>query len=68
MSSLDAFSLSSILCFVVITAITFVVSKKLSSTAETEADVCCANCAAAEVDDIKLEGCDGCDLPRKILQ
>jgi hypothetical protein len=27
-----------------------------------EADVCCANCGAAEVDDIKLEECDGCDL------
>ena len=34
----------------------------MSSTAETEADVCCANCGAAEVDDIKLEDCDGCDL------
>jgi hypothetical protein len=34
----------------------------MSSTAETtEADVC-ANCGAAEVDDIKLEICDGCDL------
>ena len=27
-----------------------------------EADVCCANCGAAEVDDIKLEECDYCDL------
>ena len=27
-----------------------------------EADVCCANCGAAEVDDIKLEECDDCDL------
>ena len=27
-----------------------------------EADVCCANCGAAGVDDIKLEECDGCDL------
>ena len=27
-----------------------------------EADVCCANCGIAEVDDIKLEECDGCDL------
>ena len=27
-----------------------------------EADVCCANCGVAEVDDIKLEDCDGCDL------
>ncbi len=34
----------------------------MSSTAETEADVCCANCGIAEVDDIKLEECDGCDL------
>jgi hypothetical protein len=34
----------------------------MSSTAETEADVCCANCGAAEIDDIKLEECNGCDL------
>ena len=34
----------------------------MSRTAETEADVCCANCGAAEVDDVKLEECDGCDL------
>ncbi len=35
----------------------------MSSTAETtEADVCCANCGAAEVDDIKLEDCNDCDL------
>ena len=29
-----------------------------------EADLCCANCGVAEVDDIKLElkDCDGCDL------
>jgi hypothetical protein len=27
-----------------------------------EADTCCANCGAAEVDDIKLEDCGGCDL------
>ena len=27
-----------------------------------EADVCCANCGAAEVDGIKLVECDGCDL------
>jgi tetratricopeptide (TPR) repeat protein len=27
-----------------------------------EADICCANCGVAEVDDIKLEDCDGCDL------
>ena len=35
----------------------------MSSTAETaEADTCCANCGAAEIDDIKLEDCGGCDL------
>jgi tetratricopeptide (TPR) repeat protein len=28
----------------------------------TEADVVCANCGIAEVDEIKLEECDGCDL------
>jgi hypothetical protein len=38
----------------------------MSSEAETEADICCANCGAAEVDDIKLEECNGCD--REILQ
>jgi hypothetical protein len=27
-----------------------------------EADVCCANCGIAGVDDVKLEDCDGCDL------
>jgi tetratricopeptide (TPR) repeat protein len=34
----------------------------MSGAAETEADVCCANCGIAEVDDVKLEECDGCDL------
>ena len=34
----------------------------MSDTADIEADVCCANCGAAEIDDIKLEECDGCDL------
>ncbi len=34
----------------------------MSSEAETEADVCCANCGAAEIDDIKLEECNYCDL------
>ena len=29
---------------------------------EAEAEVCCANCGIAEIDDIKLEECDGCDL------
>jgi len=35
----------------------------MSSKEVEEADVCCANCGVAEVDDIKLEDCDGgCDL------
>ncbi len=34
----------------------------MSSTAETEADVCCANCGIGEVDDIKLGECTDCDL------
>ena len=32
----------------------------MSSEAETEADICCANCGAAEIDDVKLEECGGC--------
>ena len=34
----------------------------MSSAAEADADVCCANCGIAEVDEIKLKECDGCDL------
>jgi tetratricopeptide (TPR) repeat protein len=34
----------------------------MSSVAEADADTCCANCGIAEVDEIKLEDCDGCDL------
>jgi TPR repeat protein len=34
----------------------------MSSEAEAEADICCANCGAAEVDDIELEECNDCDL------
>ena len=36
----------------------------MSSVAEAEADadICCANCGVAEVDEIKLKKCDGCDL------
>ena len=36
----------------------------MSNAAEVEADEnnVCANCGIAEVDDIKLEDCDGCDL------
>ena len=29
---------------------------------EVQSDVCCANCGVAEIDDIKLKDCDGCDL------
>ena len=31
---------------------------------KAEADICCASCGIAEVDDIKLKECDGCDLVR----
>ncbi len=34
----------------------------MSSVAKADADICCANCGVAEVDDIKLKDCDGCDL------
>jgi tetratricopeptide (TPR) repeat protein len=34
-----------------------------SSEAEA-ADICCASCGIAEVDDVKLTECDGCDLVR----
>src|SRR6056300_1636229 len=34
----------------------------MSDSAAAKADMCCANCGAAEVDNIKLEECDGCDL------
>ncbi len=34
----------------------------MSDAAAAEADMCCANCGAAEVDDVTLEECDGCDL------
>jgi hypothetical protein len=32
------------------------------SSSGAEADLCCANCGVAEIDDMKLEKCDGCDL------
>jgi hypothetical protein len=35
---------------------------KMSGKKAEETDVCCANCGMAEIDDIKLEQCDGCDL------
>ncbi len=31
------------------------------TSSEAESDVCCANCGVAEVDDINLKKCDGCD-------
>jgi len=34
------------------------------SAAEAEADMCCASCGIAELDDIKLKKCDACDLVR----
>ncbi len=34
----------------------------MSSVAEADADTCCANCGIAEVGEIKLKDCDGCDL------
>ena len=33
-----------------------------AEVAEAEADVCCANCGIAGVDDVQLEDCNGCDL------
>ena len=35
-----------------------------NSEAETADICCCASCGVAEVDDIKLVPCDGCDLVR----
>ena len=37
---------------------------KAAEEGGAETDECCANCGAAEVDDIKLEECNGCDLLR----
>eukprot|EP00984_Skeletonema_dohrnii_P018508 scaffold8668_cov89-Skeletonema_dohrnii-CCMP3373.AAC.4 len=34
------------------------------SVDQTEADMCCASCGIAELDDIKLMDCDDCDLVR----
>jgi hypothetical protein len=33
-----------------------------AETEAAEADVCCANCGTAEVDNVKLEECNDCDL------
>ena len=39
------------------------VAKEEEEGVAAEADICCANCGIAEVDDIKLlKECDGCDL------
>ena len=68
MSSLDTFSLSSIiLCVAVITTIIFAVSKWSNTAAESKADKnknVCASCGIAEGDEIKLEECDACKLVR----
>ncbi len=37
-------------------------NEMVGETEEEAVDACCANCGVAEVDDIKLEECDGCDL------
>ena len=37
-------------------------NKMVGETEEEAVDACCANCGIAEVDDIKLKDCDGCDL------
>eukprot|EP00986_Skeletonema_menzelii_P008752 scaffold3801_cov150-Skeletonema_menzelii.AAC.2 len=31
---------------------------------DNETDTCCASCGIAEIDDVKLKGCDDCDLVR----
>jgi hypothetical protein len=36
----------------------------VAETEAAEADVCCANCGIAGVDDVTLEECDGCDHVR----
>ena len=36
----------------------------MSGDNKAEATVCCASCCIAEIDDIKLKECDGCDLVR----
>ena len=35
-----------------------------SEAAAVAVDTCCASCGIAEVDDVKLKPCDGCDLAR----
>ena len=36
----------------------------IADQSEEAADTCCASCGIAEVDEIKLKECDGCDLVR----
>ena len=36
----------------------------MSEDKKADATVCCASCGIAEIDDIKLMNCDGCDLVR----
>jgi hypothetical protein len=33
----------------------------MSSSAKAEADICCANCGAAQVDEVKMEDCNHCN-------
>jgi hypothetical protein len=64
MSSLDTFSLSSILCVGVITTIIFAVSK-WSNAADSKAEKnVCASCGIAGGDDVKLEECTDCQSAR----
>ncbi len=37
-------------------------SEAADEAEEVQSDVCCANCGVAEIDNIKLKECDGCDL------
>jgi TPR repeat protein len=63
MNSLDTFSLSSILCVTVITAIIFAVSKWSNTEADSKAKAdknSCASCGIAGGDDVKLEKCTDC--------
>ena len=39
-------------------------SNNNTNSEATAADNCCASCGVAEVDDVKLKECDGCDLVR----
>ncbi len=55
-------SLSAISFGVLSGIINILVGKIMSCSGAEEDAVCCANCGVAEVDEVKLEECDGCDL------